>query len=120
MLIQKLEPPRARFMDLSELLKLRQGKRDVQVYDQLMRHLASYFTFNTVHEHTLVYVFIHDIANDLVNICLLHLELDMQNKKFEWRNRRTAACKRIMKIGASIIFREDRRAEVQNQWTSPT
>ena len=55
---QTLEPPRAEFRSRSELLKLKQRKRDVHAYDQHLRLLASSITTNPVYEHTLLTVFI--------------------------------------------------------------
>ena len=51
------EPPRAEFRARSELLKLKQGERDVHAYSQHIRLLASSITVNPVREHTLITVF---------------------------------------------------------------
>ena len=57
------EPPRAEFRARSELLKLKQGKRDVHAYTQHIRLLASSIIPNPVHEHTLITVFMQGIVD---------------------------------------------------------
>ena len=73
---QTFEPPRAEFRARSELLKLKQGKRDVHAYAQHIRLLASCITANPVHEHTLVTVFMQGLADGPVKTHLFRLELD--------------------------------------------
>ena len=51
------EPPRAEFRARSDLLKLKQGKRDVHAYAQHILLLVSSITVNPVREHTLITVF---------------------------------------------------------------
>ena len=73
---QTFEPPRAEFRARSELLKLKQGKRDVHAYAQHIRLLASCITANPVHEHTLITVFMQGLADGPVKTHLFRLELD--------------------------------------------
>ena len=60
---QTFIPPRAEFRARSELLKLKQGKRDVHAYAQHIQHLASCITANPVNEHTLITVFMQGLAD---------------------------------------------------------
>uniref|UniRef100_A0AAV1TCG7 CCHC-type domain-containing protein n=1 Tax=Peronospora matthiolae TaxID=2874970 RepID=A0AAV1TCG7_9STRA len=69
-------PPRAEFRARTELLKLRQGKRDVHAYAQHIRHLTSCISSNPVDEHTLVYVFMQGLADGPIKTHLFRLELD--------------------------------------------
>uniref|UniRef100_A0AAV1VCS0 CCHC-type domain-containing protein n=2 Tax=Peronospora matthiolae TaxID=2874970 RepID=A0AAV1VCS0_9STRA len=73
---QTFEPPRAEFRARTELLKLKQGKRDVHAYAQHIRHLTSCISFNPVDEHTLVSVFMQGLADGPVKTHLFRLELD--------------------------------------------
>uniref|UniRef100_A0AAV1UR59 CCHC-type domain-containing protein n=1 Tax=Peronospora matthiolae TaxID=2874970 RepID=A0AAV1UR59_9STRA len=57
------EPPRAEFRARTELLKLKQGKRDVHAYAQHIRHLTSCISSNPVDEHTFVSVFMQGLAD---------------------------------------------------------
>uniref|UniRef100_A0AAV1U124 Retrotransposon gag domain-containing protein n=1 Tax=Peronospora matthiolae TaxID=2874970 RepID=A0AAV1U124_9STRA len=57
------ETPRAEFRARSALLKLKQGKRDVQAYAQNLRYLASSVTENHVDENTLINVFIYSLVD---------------------------------------------------------
>ena len=56
------EPPRGEFRARSDLLKLKQGNRDVHAYAQRIRLLASIITTNPVREHTLITVFMQGIV----------------------------------------------------------
>uniref|UniRef100_A0AAV1U1I4 CCHC-type domain-containing protein n=1 Tax=Peronospora matthiolae TaxID=2874970 RepID=A0AAV1U1I4_9STRA len=69
-------PPRAEFRARTELLKLRQGKRDVHAYAQHIRHLTSCINSNPMDEHTLVSVFMQGLADVPVKTHLFRLELD--------------------------------------------
>uniref|UniRef100_A0AAV1V462 Retrotransposon gag domain-containing protein n=1 Tax=Peronospora matthiolae TaxID=2874970 RepID=A0AAV1V462_9STRA len=62
-LIETFEPPRAEFRACSALLRLKQGKRDVQAYAQYLRYLASSVAENAVDEHTLINVFIYGLVD---------------------------------------------------------
>ena len=73
---QTFEPPRAEFTARSELLKLKQGKRDVHAYAQHIRLLASSIVANSVHEHTLITVFMQGLVDGPVRNHLFRLELD--------------------------------------------
>ena len=73
---QTFEPPRAEFQARSELLKLKQGKRDVHTYARNIRLLASSIVAYPVHELTLITVFMQGLADGLVRIHLFSLELD--------------------------------------------
>ena len=54
---ETFEPPRAEFRARSELLKLKQSKRDVHAYALNIRLRASSITANPVHEHPLITLF---------------------------------------------------------------
>ena len=58
LLSQTFEPPRAEFRTLSELLKIKQGKRDVHAYAQHVRYLASCMVANPVSEFVLITIFL--------------------------------------------------------------
>uniref|UniRef100_A0AAV1U9W9 Retrotransposon gag domain-containing protein n=1 Tax=Peronospora matthiolae TaxID=2874970 RepID=A0AAV1U9W9_9STRA len=73
---QTFEPPRAEFRARTELLKLKQGKRDVHAYAQHIRHLTSCISSNPVDEHTLVSLFMQGLADGPVKTHLFRLELD--------------------------------------------
>ena len=73
---QTFEPPEAGFKARSELLKIKQGKRDVHAYAQQIRLLASIITTNPVHEHTLITVFTQGLADGTVRNHLFRLELN--------------------------------------------
>uniref|UniRef100_A0AAV1TTN7 Retrotransposon gag domain-containing protein n=2 Tax=Peronospora matthiolae TaxID=2874970 RepID=A0AAV1TTN7_9STRA len=73
---QTFETPRAEFRARTELLKLKQGKRDVHAYAQHTRHLTSCISSNPVDEHTLVSVFMQGLADGPVKTHLFRLELD--------------------------------------------
>uniref|UniRef100_A0AAV1TJ34 CCHC-type domain-containing protein n=1 Tax=Peronospora matthiolae TaxID=2874970 RepID=A0AAV1TJ34_9STRA len=73
---QTFEPPRAEFRARTELLKLKQGKRDVHAYAQHIRHLTSCISSNPVDEHTLVSVFMQGLADGPFKTHLFRLELD--------------------------------------------
>uniref|UniRef100_A0AAV1TN22 CCHC-type domain-containing protein n=1 Tax=Peronospora matthiolae TaxID=2874970 RepID=A0AAV1TN22_9STRA len=72
---QTFEPPRAKFRARTELLKLKQGKRDVHAYAQHIRHLTSCISSNPVDEHTLVSVFMQGLADGSVKTHRFRLEL---------------------------------------------
>uniref|UniRef100_A0AAV1TWJ0 CCHC-type domain-containing protein n=1 Tax=Peronospora matthiolae TaxID=2874970 RepID=A0AAV1TWJ0_9STRA len=73
---QTFEPPRAEFRARTELLKLKQSKRDVHAYAQHIRHLTSCISSNPINEHTLVSVFMQGLADGPVKTHLFRLELD--------------------------------------------
>ena len=73
---QTFEPPRAEFRARSELLKLKQGKRDVHAYAQHIRLLASSIIANLVHEHTLITVFMRGHVDGPIRNYLFRLKLD--------------------------------------------
>ena len=66
LLRQTFEPPRAEFRARSELLKLKQGKRDVHSYIQYLRHLTSCITSNPSNEQTLSMFFMQGLTYGLV------------------------------------------------------
>ena len=73
---QTFEPPRAEFRARPELLKLKQGMRDVHAYAQPIRLLASSITSIPVHERTLITVFMQGLADGPVRDRLFCLELE--------------------------------------------
>uniref|UniRef100_A0AAV1TJH5 Retrotransposon gag domain-containing protein n=1 Tax=Peronospora matthiolae TaxID=2874970 RepID=A0AAV1TJH5_9STRA len=68
---QTFEPPRAEFRARTELLKLKQGKRDVHAFAQHLRYLASSVTGYFVDEHTLINVFIYGLVDGTVKTYML-------------------------------------------------
>ena len=54
LLRQTFEPPRAEFRDRSELLRIKQGKRDVHSYVQYKRHLTSCIKVDPLNQQTLI------------------------------------------------------------------
>ena len=54
---QTFEPPRAEFRARSELLRIKQGKRDVHSYIQYIRHLTSCITVDPLNQQTLITLF---------------------------------------------------------------
>ena len=72
---QTFEPPRAEFRARSELLKIRQGKRDVHAYSQHIRLLASSITTEPVNEQTLIMLFMQGLVDDPIKTHLFRVEL---------------------------------------------
>ena len=72
---QTFDPLRAEFRARSELLKLKQGKRDVHAYAQHIWLLASCITNNPIHEHTLITVFMQGLTDGFVNTHVFRLDL---------------------------------------------
>ena len=63
LLSQTFEPPRAEFRTLSELLTIKQGKRDVYAYAQHVRYLASCMVANPVSEFVLITIFLQGLID---------------------------------------------------------
>ena len=76
LLRQTFEPPRAEFRARSELLKLKQGKRDVHSYIQYMRHLTSCIIPKPPSEQTMITLFMQGLTDGPVKIYLFRLEFD--------------------------------------------
>ena len=73
---RSFETLRAEFRARSELLKLKQDKRDVHAYAQQIRLLSSRITTNPVHEHTLITMFMQRLAEGPIRNHLFRLELN--------------------------------------------
>ena len=73
---QNFEPPRAEFRARSELLRIKQGKRDVHSYIQYIRHLTSCTTFDPLNQQTLITLFMQGLTDGPVKIYLLQLEFN--------------------------------------------
>ena len=74
---QTFEPPRAEFRARSELLKHKQGQRDLHAYVQHIRFLASCITANLDHKPTLITVFMQRLADGPVTTRLVCLKVDV-------------------------------------------
>ena len=75
LLSQTFEPPRAEFRTLTELLKIKQSKRDVHAYAQHVRYLASCMVANPVSEFVLITIFLQGLIDDPVRHHLFRIEL---------------------------------------------
>ena len=69
------EPPRIEFRTLTELLKIKQGKRDIHAYAQYVRYLASCMVANPVSEFVLITIFLLGLMNGPVRTHLFRIEL---------------------------------------------
>ena len=63
LLSQTFDPLRAEFMTLLELLKIKQGKRDVHAYAQHVRYLASCMVANPVSEFVSIKIFLQGLID---------------------------------------------------------
>ena len=75
LLSQTFELPRAKFRTLSELLKIKRGKRDVHAYAQHVRYLASCMVVNPVSEFVLITIFLQGLIDGPVRNHLFRIEL---------------------------------------------
>ena len=75
LLSQTFKPSRAEFRTLAELLKIRQGKRDVHDYAQHVRYLASCMVANPVSEFVLIMIFLQSRIDGPVRNHLFRIEL---------------------------------------------
>ena len=75
LLNQTFEPPRAEFRTLSELLKIKQGKRDIHAYAQNVRYLESCMVANPVIEFVLITIFLQGLIDGPVRNHLFRIEL---------------------------------------------
>ena len=82
LLSQTFEPPRAEFSILSELLKIKQGKRDVHAYAQHVRYLASCMVANPVGEFVLITIFLQGLIDGPVGNHLFRIELKSLEESF--------------------------------------
>ena len=76
LLSQSFEPPRAECGNLTELLKVKQGKRDVHTYDQHVRYLASIMVANPISDFALITAFLLGLTDGPVSSHLLRIELN--------------------------------------------
>ena len=75
LLSQTFEPPRAEFRTLTELLKIKQVKRDVHDYAQHVRYLASCMVAYPVSEFVLITIFLQGLIHGPVMNHLFCIEL---------------------------------------------
>ena len=75
LLSETVEPPRAEFRTLSELLQLKQGKRNAHTYAQNVRYLASCMVANPVSEFVLITIFIQGLEDGPIRDHLFREEL---------------------------------------------
>ena len=76
LLRQTFEPPRAEFRARSELLRIKQGKRDVHSYIQYIRHLTSCITVDPLNQQTLITLFMKGLTDGPVKTYLFRLEFN--------------------------------------------
>ena len=69
------EPPRAEFRVRSELLDLKQGKRDLHAYAQHMRYLVSCIVSAPISEVMKIHIFLKGLTDGPVRTYLFRLEL---------------------------------------------
>ena len=103
------EPLRAEFRARSELLKLKQGKRDVHAYTQRIRLLASSITTNPVREHTLITVFMQGLAEGPVRNHPFRLELNTLQDAISSAEQEDFSMRQAH--ASSISYRPPRRQE---------
>uniref|UniRef100_A0AAV1VCF1 Retrotransposon gag domain-containing protein n=1 Tax=Peronospora matthiolae TaxID=2874970 RepID=A0AAV1VCF1_9STRA len=115
---QTFEPPRAEFRARTELLKLKQGKRDVHAYAQHIRHLTSCISSNPVDEHTLVSVFMQGLADGPVKTHLFRLELDSLEQAISIAEQEDFSLRQAR--ASSTSYRQPRRYDSrgQSRWNS--
>ena len=75
LLSQTFEPPRAELRTRSELLKIKQRKRDVHAYAQHVRYLSSCMVANPVSEFVLITIFLQGLIDGPVRNHLFRIEL---------------------------------------------
>ena len=71
---QSFEPSRAEFRTITELLKVKQGKRDVHTYAQHVRYHASCMVANPISDYALITVFLQGLTDGPVRIHLFRIE----------------------------------------------
>ena len=106
---QTFEPPRAEFRARTELLKLKQGKRDVHAYAQHIRLLSSCITTNPVREHTLITVFMQGLTDGPVKTHLFRLKLDTLEQAIAAAEQEDFSMRRAH--ASSSSYRPNRRQE---------
>ena len=75
LLSQTFEPPSAEFRTLSELLKIKQDKRDVHAYAQHVLYLARCMVANSVSEFVLITIVLQGLIDGPVRNHLFRIEL---------------------------------------------
>uniref|UniRef100_A0AAV1T9P7 Retrotransposon gag domain-containing protein n=1 Tax=Peronospora matthiolae TaxID=2874970 RepID=A0AAV1T9P7_9STRA len=115
---QTFEPPRAEFRARTELLKLKQGKRDVHAYAQHIRHLTSCISSNPVDEHTLVSVFVQGLADGPVKTQMFRIELDSLEQAISFAEQEGFSLRQARASSTFIVHRDEMTAEVQSRWNS--
>ena len=76
LLRQTFEPPRAELRARSEILRIKQGKRDVHSYIQYIRHLTSCITVDPLNQQTLITLFMQGLTDGPVKTYLFRLEFN--------------------------------------------
>ena len=112
------EPPRAKFRAPSELLKLKQGRRDVHAYAKHIRLLASCITANPIHEHTLITMFMQGIVDGPVKTHLFRLELDILEEAISVAEQEDFSLRQAHASSGSYRPPRRQKSEVQDLWTS--
>ena len=117
---QTFELPQAEFRARFELLKLKQGKRNVHSYIQYIRHLTSCITSNPPNEQTLITSFMQDLTDGPVRTYLFRLEFYTLKEVIRVAKQEDFSVKQAHVSSTPIVPRGDRKAEAQNRWTSVT
>ena len=117
LLSETFEPPRAESRALPELLKFKQSKRDVRVYAQHIRFLASSITANSVREHTLITVFMQGLGDGLVRNHLLRFEMNTLEGEISDAKQEDCGMSTLMLDRALGFQQDDKILGVQNQYT---
>ena len=76
LLRQTFEPPRAEFRARSELLRIKQGKRDLHSYIQYICHLTSCITVDPLDQQTLITLFMKGLIDVPVKTYLFPLQIN--------------------------------------------
>ena len=114
---QTFEPPRVRSRALSELQKFKQGKRDVHAYAQHVGLFASSIITNSVHEHTLMTVFMQGIGDGPVRNHLFRFELNTLEEEISDAKQEDCDMRTLM-LDRALVFQQDGKIlGVQNQYT---
>uniref|UniRef100_A0AAV1TM29 Retrotransposon gag domain-containing protein n=1 Tax=Peronospora matthiolae TaxID=2874970 RepID=A0AAV1TM29_9STRA len=104
---ETLEPPRAEFRERSALLRLTQGKRDVHVYAQQQRYLASSVTENPVDEHKLINVFIYGLGDRPLKTYMFEEEFHTLEKAIAYADKEDLSLRQSQ--ANSYNYRQTRR-----------
>ena len=115
LLRQTFEPPQAEFRARSELLRIKQGKRDVHSYIQYIRHLTSCIRVDLLNQQTLITLFMQGLTDGPVKTYLFRLEFNTLEEAIRFVEQENFSVKQAHANSNSYHRRDDRRMEAQNQ-----